>query len=272
MSTLKTKLHFYQFDAKKDAAAYAALHEKLSDGRHFFNANSDPENKGDDTPRVEDVELETEFLHSDQWNTQDGRRVFDWYEGIIWVGNRKGDYRAGHWLEITPEMREIRRNTHVCGYCGKYEPAASGSVFHLSCLDSEDLEESNLHLVRMMPVDQHMPTRAPLSEAERAYLVPLFTKAQIEGSSERGTARIAKARQDIAHKAAQAIENATTERDGMLWLLDHGVNTDNVIYYSHTGRFCFGWRKPLSPGEYSALVEITTKFLFDYDIKQESQS
>ena len=267
--TLKTKLHFYRFDAKKDAARYRELHAQLSDGRHFFNANSDPEDKRDDTPRIEDVELETEHLFADQWNTKDGRRVFDWYEGIIWVGERKGDYRAGHWLEITPEMREIRRNTNVCGYCGKYEPATAGSVFHLGCLDSEYLKKGDLHLLRMMPVDQFMPTRAPLTEAERAHLVPQFTEAQIRGTTDRGKARIAKARHDITQKAAKGIENATTERDGMLWLLDHGINIDNVIYYSHTGRFCFGWREPLSKGEYSALVEITTEFLFDYDIKRE---
>jgi hypothetical protein len=267
--TLKTKLHFYRFDAKKDAVAYAALHEQLSDGRHFFNVNSDPKNKWDDTPRVEEVELEMGHLFADQWNTKDGRRVFDWYEGIVWINGRQRDYRAGHWLEITPEMRELRRNTNVCGYCGKYEPAVKGSVFHLDCLDSEYLKESELHLLRMLPVDQFMPKRAPLTEAERAYLLPLFTKAQIEGSSERGAARIAKARRDIAQKAAKAIENATTERAGLLWLLDHGINTDNVIYYPHTGRFCFGWRKPLSESEYSALVEKTTEFLFDYDIQRE---
>ncbi len=269
MNTIKTKLHFYRFDAKKDAVAYRALHEQLTDGRHFFNANSDPKTAFDATPRVEDVELETEYLFSNQWNTKDGRPVFDWYEGIVWNNGKQSNYRAGHWLEITPEMREIRRNTHVCGYCGKYRPAAAGEVFHLGCLDSEYLQEADLHLLRMLPVEQHLPNRAPLTEAERAYLLPLFTKAQIEGSGERGKARIAKARQDIANKAANTIANAKTERDGLLWLLDHGINTDNVIYYAHTGRFCFGWRKPLSQGEYSALVEKTTEFLFDYDIKRE---
>ena len=50
--------------------------------------------------------------------------------------------------------------------------------------------------------------------------------------------------------------------------MDHGVSIDNCIYYSHTGRFGFGWREPVGQAVYSALVDVLCEFPFDYDIKK----
>lgn len=68
-------------------------------------------------------------------------------------------------------------------------------------------------------------------------------------------------------------QEATTERDGFLWLLEHDIPTGNCIYYSHTGRFCFGWRGKHSPGEkYEGktrlkLLELLKGFPFEYDVE-----
>ncbi len=190
------------------------------------------------------VELETKHLFDNQWNTE-SLRVFDWTLEALPAYQKH--IRRGHWLEQTAEMREIRRNTHRCGYCSHQEAAAKGSVFCPACIDSEYLKESDLFLTRMMPVDSS-GEREPLTAAESAHLLPLYRAAQTHGSTERGKARIAKLRESIAEKAKRKIANASTELEGYLWLIENGFGqlaANNVIFYDHTGRFGFGWREPL---------------------------
>lgn len=62
------------------------------------------------------------------------------------------------------------------------------------------------------------------------------------------------------------------EKEGMLWLWDKGFSLDNVIYYSHTGKFGFGWRSPLSDVVASKLLDIISEFPFPYEIKSESKT
>lgn len=262
---MKTMLHTYSIDTKtaEGKAEWTALKARLSNG---------PRCHGPVLARYDvtagTVDLATKNLFDNQWNTVDGKRVFDWTLEAEHptMGSPRG-VKRGHYLEQTVEMREIRRNTYRCGYCGKQEPAAKGYVFCPHCLDSEYLKESDLRLTRMLPVED-TSNRAPLSEAEKAHLIPLFREAQIHGSTERGKARIASERGKLAREYEKTVSNAKAKRDGMLWLMDHGVNVSNVIFYDHTGRFSFGWRKPLSEGEVSILLEaIGSEFPFPYDIK-----
>jgi len=282
---METTIAYYNFDLDnaEEAMAWAALKRELktTPGRgHIMNAFGGDNSKvrmhksnycdGKRIPpnieiETEEIELECECLFENQWNTPT-RRVFDWWLEYLQDNN---NIRRGHYLEITDEMREIRRNTHKCGYCGKMEPAAKGYTFCPHCIDSEYLEESQLRLTRMMPVDTPFETVLPdLADAERDHLLPLYKEAQIHGATARGKERIRKQRCDTKHRRDTAIENATTEHDGIMWLLDNGVNTNNVIFYSHTGRFGFGWRKPIDDELYSSLVDVLCEFPFDYDIKR----
>lgn len=74
--------------------------------------------------------------------------------------------------------------------------------------------------------------------------------------------------QDKIERLKQQQIDAQEEINALLWLNEHGyMNLDNVIYYSHTKRFCFGWREKLSEQEKSYLCELLTEFPFDYDFK-----
>src|SRR5574342_721932 len=146
-------------------------------------------------------------------------------------------------------MRDIRRNTHKCGYCGKQEPAQKGYVFCPHCIGSAYLKSSELHLLRMMPVEFE-GNRAPLTEAEQAHLLPLYKEAQLHGN-----------------ERDKAIYIAETEFKGFTWLMDHGIKTDNCIYYSHTDRFSFGWRNPVDAEFLSELLDVVSEFPFAYEIK-----
>jgi len=276
MQTLKTKIHTYSFNTAKpaEAAAYAELCARLrADGRDFFHVLADTRNSSN-YPTFADgqeIELETDCLFSNQWNSTTAR-VFDWYEGIY--SNRA--MRIGHYLEITDEMRAIREKTLVCGYCGAkypeginygpYNPNFTGQ-FCIRCLDSEYLKPADLPLLRLLPVAQHMPKRAELTDQERAELMPQYIARQTTGNDSRAVARAAKIRADVESKYAKAKETAEAEYRGMTWLLDRGVSVDNCIYYNHTKKFSFGWRSPVSVDVEIALRAMLAEFPYAFDIK-----
>lgn len=285
-TTLKTKLHAYLYDMQIDAQqqAYTELCDKLAawpqcmrsgGGQSHYSLGAPLDNR--------ELELETKHLFDNQWNTTPiegtqhttGLRVFDWAEDAAMRNPPPGfaphNIRRGYWLEQTDAMREIRRNTLVCPYCGKHRPAAAGDIFCPQCIDSEYLTETDLigGITRLCAVEvQWTAERVPLSDAEKAHLLPIFREAQIHGSTVRGAERIRKARTDVLQRYERVTRNALIERDGMLWLMDHGIQTGNVLFYPHTGRFGFGWRKPYGQAELSVLLDaMGSEFPFPYDIK-----
>jgi len=277
---LKTRIYFYRFDISKPDAKewYEALSKKLSatNGELFDSISAE----GYDfyTKKIQPlhgkvIELETKFLFNNQWNTAptrtsaSGLRVFDWGETILW---ERKHIKIGMYLDITDEMREIRRNTLKCNYCGAQYCAPQGQVFCDKCLDSEYLEEEDLKLLLLTPIDTK-PTFRELTEAELLYLKPLYIAAQTTGTTSRAVQKRQKQRARIIENRDETIEAANAEYDGLIWLLNHNVNIDNVIYYSHTKKFCFGWQSPLSESVKSALLDVLVEFPFPYEFKSKER-
>lgn len=273
---MKTRLHYYHFDVsnEKDAKAYNKLCKELKgmglkkfasiarDNYEFYRDHIKSLDK-------QEIELETAYLFHNQWNTtptntsKQGLRVFDWSEPIY----RDEMIKEGMWLEQTEEMREIRRETVTCGYCGKHDKKANRNVFHLGCLGSGYLKQDELFLLRFKAVCEGLVNREPLTKEEKNLLLPLYIEAQTYGNDEKSTRRIAEKKARLEKDYREAKERAEAEYKGFLWLVDHGINTDNVIYYSHTGRFCFGWRSPLTSEVKSRLLDEISEFPFEYEIK-----
>ena len=274
--TLTTIIHVYKFDISKQAdnEAYLALRDSLRamgprkepmPGSSFWGqTHKEPLNWDGQT-----IELETTHIFDDQWNTgpcngsDNGYRLFDWAENIYPNTNIK----EGYYLEQTEPMREIRRNTSACGYCGKQEPSANGLAFCDKCIGSSTLKEEDLFLLRMCPVYRESDARTPLTEAEKAHLMPLYVDAQIHGKTEADKERRKKQLADIEAKYEKALISANNEHHGMMYLYRNGINLDNVIYYSHTGRFGFGWRKPIGPEEWARLADVLCDFPCAYDVE-----
>lgn len=272
---LTTTLHHYSYDLRKpaDAKAYEAMKAKIaanSDGRgtwmNCWGGSTRPESRNDS----EIVTLETKHLFGNQWN-ETNRRLFDWYEEYITNGSYS-HYKRGHWLEITPEMAQLRRDTLTCGYCGKHygplhdAPPANG--FCAACLDSPYLKQGELHLLRLLPVlTTFNGKRAPLTTEESAELLPAYISRQTTGADSRAAKAREKQRADILSDYKKTTVAAETKRDGLLWFMDRGWSTDNIIYYSHTDRFCYGWRNPVSKEIADKLLAIISEFPFRYTIK-----
>jgi hypothetical protein len=254
---MKTTLHTYSFDTLNpvEAADYRALCTALkSQGLKCFETWG--AGKGHYAPFTkfngQQITLDTSNVFNNQWSATlpDGtqHRVFDWaqdYQTDNTIKHRK----VGHYLTITPEMITLRDATYKCGYCGKYHTETEAATLnHLcaSCIDSEYMAASDLHLTRLKPVSD-TTDRAPLTETEAARLLPIFIQSQTHGVTARGKSRIEQARKDIAAEYEKETNAATHKRDGALWVINRFPNLlKNHIYYSHTGVHCFGWRNPLT--------------------------
>ena len=272
---MKTKIFSYRFDTRNadEKEAYTAfIAEREAAGSSVFCSWG---GKGSHwrawAVGGRDITLETNRLYDNQWNTvpiegmsTSGYRVFDWAEDYPIDFDAR--IKRGHYLVITDEMREVRINTVACGYCGKQEPAAKGNVFCLHCMGSAYLDESRLHWTRMQSVATKKD-RALLSEAERAHLLPVWKEAQLKGTSDRSVKAAQKRRAEAEEKYKKAIAKAEAEHAGMVWLCDSGINTDNVIYYDHTGVFSFGWRKPIDASLVPDLLSALADFPATYEIK-----
>lgn len=231
--------------------------------------------KGCDYGPERSILLETEHIFGNQWNTtpdeysEKGFRVFNWFKHY--------DVRTmaiGHYLLINEAMRKVCRLSHTCGYCGSqfYGEQHAGRFCGL-CLDSEYLQEKDLNLLRLMPVSlqgSHKATRPELTSIEIAEIMPVYIEQQTEAKNSRAVKRREKQRTDLEHKYELEIMHAKTEHDGFLWLLDRNINIDNVIYYPHTSKFCFGWRGPLSKEVKSRMLDLLSEFPFDYEFHKDS--
>lgn len=62
---------------------------------------------------------------------------------------------------------------------------------------------------------------------------------------------------------------AKVEYIGKNWLLSHDISIENVIYYSHTHKFSFGWIKPFAPEVQVTLRELLTAFPYPWEFAKE---
>lgn len=279
MKTLKTIIHTYNYDISnpEDLAAYDALKAKLKGLglKCFVSYSSVSYHLGElvDTPKVE---LETTFIYDNQWNTAKtgtihSKRIFDWMQESNYAcGSPKN--KKGYWLEQTEEMREARSKTLTCGYCGKHygihhEPAPLDLVCN-ACIDNEYLEIKDLPRLYLLPVSANRDDKQDKEIITK--LLPRYKRAQLHGVTERSKQRIEAKRAELETKYKDAIYKAETEFRGFTWLMDNGINTDNVIYYGHTNIFCFGWRgNGISKELESDLLDVISEFPFPYEIKCE---
>jgi hypothetical protein len=287
--------YFFEIDKPEQAAQYAALVEKFKaagltpwnsympefaspEKTRFFEfwkmidkAAGRPEPDASRRPLVSPsgewsapVSIELANIFDNQMNSAAplSARLFDWSEAIV------TNKRIKHGYYVTSdELQQARANTCACGYCGAQYQHAEPGQFCGACLESSYLKRDDLHLLRLRRVsDKSTASRPPLSPEERAEVLPLFEKARIEGLTKRGQERRAKQRADVAADYEKTVKTATIKRDAYTWLLDRGVDLSNVIYYSHTDRFAFGWNNHVEGEELEHLRGILSEFPYAFDL------
>jgi len=195
--------------------------------------------------------IDTKHLFGDQYNTTEDSgnlRLHDWYEEI---NPHDDDSRVGYWCELSPELEAAKDARHVCGYCGaQYD----NPTHHMCrrCLGSPYLKADELHMLLLVPVRES-------SGADRSALVgrlpdgmrAAFEREQEHAAEARKAAEIQRATEhahSLVENARDAVTQAEYERDFHLACIKAGLVRflSNLIYYTHKGRFCFGWRESLT--------------------------
>ena len=254
-TTVSTRERVYH----KAAKFLTSLQNKL--GIHFV--------PGEHVKTVE-VTLETDNLFDNQWNSAEGFRLFNKAQYHYTNPN----FKRGYWLEQTPEMVAILTGIAKCGYCGHKAPVGEKD-FCDKCLGSPHLEEGDLHMLRMQPIEEpglretvkserkRYRKRAPLTEQERETLLPRYVEAQTKTLQELSQ----KAISDALKKCERKVKLANVEYDGMRRIAEAGIPLDNVIFYEHTETFCFGWRNGLSDEVKEVLKEKLKDFPYKLELK-----
>jgi len=266
---MKTIINYYRFDISDitQNEEYLKLStilinlglkkfDSIAESHHrFYNDLIKPLNG-------QEIELETEFLFNNQWNTgktqtsEKGFRVFDWSEPIY--PNR--DIKEGMYLLQTPGMIEVRKNTCKCGYCGKqyYKPNFD---FCTDCLGSEYLKVNDLFLLKLENVS-FSGSRA------KNTLLPENLILKYNEMQKTGRLLRLKKSQDYKLKSIeQDILKSKKEFKAFKLLIDNNIDFNNVIYYSHTDTFCFGWRNPVENKEELSTQLDTIGFSKKYNVQ-----
>lgn len=274
INLIKTKIHYYYYDLSNvfDRNEYKKLKTKLNKTRKLFDCislmdrkdNRDYFNKIKELDKKGVIELETDYIFNNQWNTNNNSlnlRVFDWNEEI----HPNKDIKEGYYLDINKEMLDIRENIKKCGYCGK-QYYKTVEEFCLNCLDSNYLREDELFLLRLKKVNDET-NRKPLTDKEKNLLLPMYLGKQVIGKEKRENKYFKDKKEDIEKTFKNRKEEIEQEYKGFKWLLNKGVRIDNIIYYDHTKTFSVGWRKLLSFNEEQKFKEVLKGFPYNIELK-----
>ncbi|MDP2160431.1 MAG: hypothetical protein Q8K02_08120 [Flavobacterium sp.] len=131
---IQTIFHCYRFNILKENEenAYISLRETLAKTRNLFASISTGQSeKYRAYKRLDNtiVNLDSEWITNNQWNTEEGFRVFDWSEPIYPNPNIKD----GIYLDITPEMLALRNENWSCYYCGTILKVGNQCNKHKEC-------------------------------------------------------------------------------------------------------------------------------------------
>tara|TARA_R100001129_G_scaffold69966_3_gene47726 strand:- start:3938 stop:4708 length:771 start_codon:yes stop_codon:yes gene_type:complete len=218
------------------------------------------------------ITIDTQHMFTDQCNVGN-MRLFDSAEMLYANGERSG---SGYYLELEPHDIAARNETLKCGFCGQHygehheshlDIDPDGDTFCRKCVGSEYLTLDNvkqglnqLYRVAEMRGDY---IRKPTQQEFEKFL-PLYDHAQAEARK----LRIEKRKQLERERIEKDLRNAKWEHDGKMWLLDRDYEIDNVIAYSHTGKFCFGWRNALTHEEELHLLDtVLVNAPFEFELK-----
>lgn len=181
--------------------------------------------------------------------------VFQIHEGVIRVCYSSRDMWS--WTEVAPATAEglaYARAMHAriqlaCGDKRGHDRDNAAYVA-IEALKTEAHPWPEPWLARLMRTDLYMVEESAI-EARRAANMPPLDREKL--------------RKEWTHAAEVRIDKIRVDLAGKIWLLDRGLPTDNAIYYGHTGRWAFGWRKEIAPEVRSLMLDHLAEFPYDYD-------
>ncbi len=256
---MQTTVNVYRFDISKpeEKKQYLELCKTLENKGLKKFAYSNPEkfdvrqNFLNKLREIKTFEIDTNFIHENQFNTKPlegekkGFHLMDWSEPIF----PNKDIKEGYYCELPPEIWEFRKNVHICQYCGQmyHKPENLKDGFCVSCIGSEYLKKSDLHLLRVQPIlgKKHV-VNVP------KWFIDLY-------DTEQKKARLKKLEKEQKNKLADLQKNiaaAEIEYNLFKLLISKGVNYKAAIYYKHSNTLNFNWSsEQITETEYTQFIE-----------------
>ncbi len=235
----------FAFDSFRDAGWQELKAEIEARGVHAMDAMGDTKELPQDGA-VFTVKEDPKGMHSNQFATVEGVRIFDCRILAEFRNGVRLPRRVGYILKADAgfeALQAFRARYTVCGYCGKRH--AADAEWCDACLGSEYLKESDLHLLQCRPLGDFMPER---KDPAPEWLVAAFKTRSRDAAAARMAAAYAQKVEKLERKRANlGLELRLMESlsaAGVAWHI-----LDNLIYYDHTGKFCFGWKSPLTAAE-----------------------
>ena len=196
------------------------------------------------------VVVDTDFLFNNQFNTvaengvSSGYRLHFWYEAMY----PNKDIKEGYFVTgDIDEMYDLLSRTYVNGYTGE-TVTIEGNDTPPYCddsektLSSEHLEKSQLRQLMYSPLrgEKEIMGQQVLAKLEEQYKF-YQTKAN-------------RLREQQRHKAAMDEHNKkqrqmVKEHEIRLEVVKARGNCKNLIYYSHTDTFCYGWNQHVTENQ-----------------------
>ena len=202
--------------------------------------------------------IETDFLFTNQYNTVEGSRIFDWSESIV----RNKNLKIGYYLTGDIDaLKAAKASQLCCGYCGKrYDARNTDQKYCTSCIGSEHLTEDTLYLLQLLPIgasDKLSPGRDKVITEE---LKESYEKNKFDFEAAQATRLKIKAAKLLTDLDKDVKE--MTYKTGVIYdLLTNGVDTENLIYYSHKNEWSYGWRTKVSKGEFEEFRQKCSKLV-----------
>jgi len=287
--TIKAKIYFYRYDISKKDEKKAYLKEmetaKVFSGwtspntLHYINFSYESnkefneklkgltiKNLSGEVKKEGIINIETKHLFNNQFNTQEGFRLWNWRENIF----LNKDIKEGYYIEMPKEYFNLLENTFSCGYCGKQytreEKIKKDLSFCDACLGSEYLKEDDLFLLRLKRINDKTE-RLPLNDCDNEILTDINLKEFERLNKIRKKENIKRIKAKLTKERKENIANSENEYKGFMWCLNKGIETDNLIYYNHTKTFCFGWRDKLNFEKEQQLKKDLKGFPFKFELK-----
>lgn len=259
----------YRFDIRvaKEKAEYGALKNRLiSEGyhRHCSWGGKYLHRQIGENVKEHQGTLYVDMAHAfeDQWNlVAPNYRVHEWAQDYMHSGMNT-NIRQGYYLTGLEELKGILRTVSRCGYCGNKGFAEEGGTCQ-ACAGSAYLKEEDLPLLVMQPILGKKRSKDEVS-AEVPAIKAAWLQRQIK-ATEVQTSRQKEEALASAEKARARTVLFEQAAEGWQWLVDHGINTENIIYYDHTNTFSVGWRgeglsEELAAEWHKALYEFPAKW------------
>jgi hypothetical protein len=239
------KIKIIKYNMKRSSDEYSELVKTLTSKNYqCFDALGDSKT----IPDQDEFILESDFLFDNQLNTET-MRLFDWRE--ISKHSLGSNYyltnAVGYYIDFDSKLKldDLRNKRFKCGYCEHQTNEINKPTYCDKCLGSEYLKESDLFLTILLPVSQDDSSKRKELHSKLGDRNKAFKIAQENAIEQRAILEIERRKKQakaLREKLKEEIKLKNYEVEIQACLLENNLPIDDIIFYSHTQSWSYGWR------------------------------